>query len=97
MSSVAPFQMRVAARRQVTLPEELMELLRIEEGDTLEIRVDKNVISGGCGLKLVPTSLFDDEILARLHGREKQIARGEGIKAKNREELVEKLSTPVAV
>ncbi len=85
---MSSFRIRVAARRQVTLPEELLELLRIDEGDTLEIRVDKNVISGGCGLKLIPTSLFDDELMVRLREREKEIARGSGIEAKDKEELV---------
>ncbi len=85
------FRIRVAARRQVTLPEELLELLRIDEGDTLEIRVDKNMISGGYGLKLVPTSLFDDELMVRLREREKEIAQGTGIAAKNADELVGRL------
>ncbi|MGD0990711.1 MAG: AbrB/MazE/SpoVT family DNA-binding domain-containing protein [Candidatus Sulfotelmatobacter sp.] len=90
------FRIRVAARRQVTLPEELMRLLRIDEGDTLEISVEKNAISGGYGLKLAPTSLFDDDLIARLHERENQIEQGLSVRGRDKEELAAKLSVAVA-
>ena len=85
----AVFRIPVAARRQVTLPKDLMELLQIDEGDTLEIHVEKNLISSGCGLKLVPTSLFDAELMGRLREREKQITDGLGENAP--QELAAKL------
>jgi bifunctional DNA-binding transcriptional regulator/antitoxin component of YhaV-PrlF toxin-antitoxin module len=87
-SAAETFRIKVAARRQVTLPRELMELLRIDEGDALEICVEKNLISGGCGLKLVPTSLFDERLVVQLREREKEIASGSGIAATDKADLV---------
>jgi len=91
VSTHETFRIKIAARRQITLPEQLLELLRIDEGDTLEICVDRNVISGGCGLKLMPTSLFDEALMARLREREREIALGSGIKVNDAEELAVKL------
>lgn len=87
------FRVKIAARRQITLPEEILEMLRIGEGDTLEICIDKNAISGGGGLKLVPTSLFDDGLMERIRQREQEIAGGSGIVVED----VKALATDVAV
>ena len=49
---MAKFRIRVAARRQMTLPQELLRELGIEEGDVLEIDV-KNGMFVGRALKLL--------------------------------------------
>jgi len=85
------FRIRVAARRQVTLPTRVLEILNVGEGDVLEISVDKNVICGGRGLKLMPASLFDDDLMQLLEKREREIAAGKSIKAKDTQELTAKV------
>jgi bifunctional DNA-binding transcriptional regulator/antitoxin component of YhaV-PrlF toxin-antitoxin module len=65
------FRVRIAARRQITLPGRVLELLHLDEGDVLEISVE-----GGCirarGLKLVPTNLFTPELLEKLEQRDQE-------------------------
>jgi bifunctional DNA-binding transcriptional regulator/antitoxin component of YhaV-PrlF toxin-antitoxin module len=84
------FRLKVAARRQVTLPPRALELLRLDEGDVLEISIEGSSFTGR-GLKLVPTNLFTPELLDQLHKREREIEEGGGIEARNKEELVSKL------
>ncbi len=86
------FRVRVAARRQITLPPRALELLHLEEGDVLEISIDNSEICGGKGLKLVPANLFDEDLIRRLQEREREMDRGVSIKAKNAKELIEKVT-----
>ena len=84
------FRLKVAARRQVTLPQRLLRLLNLTEGDVLEISITGNSFTGRA-LKLVPADLFTPERLNELQQREHQMAGGEGIEAKSKDELVSKL------
>ena len=80
------FRLKVASRRQVTLPTRVMELLRLSEGDVLEISVEENVLKGR-GLKLVPTNLFTAELLSELKKREAEMSAGLALDVANRDEL----------
>ena len=84
------FKLKVAARRQVTVPQRVLDLLHLSEGDVLEISVQGNSISGR-GLKLVPTNLFTPEMLGQLQQREAEMDKGFGIQATDKDELVSKL------
>jgi len=84
------FRLKVAARRQVTLPQRVLRLLNLTEGDVLEISITGNSFTGR-GLKLVPAELFTPERLNELQQREHQMAAGEGIEAKSKDELISKL------
>ncbi|HKV77595.1 MAG TPA: AbrB/MazE/SpoVT family DNA-binding domain-containing protein [Candidatus Sulfotelmatobacter sp.] len=90
------FRLKVAARRQVTLPAKVLRLLNLAEGDVLEITITGNSFVGR-GLKLVPAELFTAGRLEELQKREQQMAEGEGIEAKSRDELLSKLSKPTAL
>lgn len=87
------FRLKVAARRQVTLPQRVLDLLRLGEGDVLELVVHDDGTMSVRGLKLVPTNLFTDEILAQLRQREAEISEGLGLEASSAEELLKKKST----
>ncbi|MFZ0821754.1 MAG: hypothetical protein WAM91_16945 [Candidatus Acidiferrales bacterium] len=71
------FQIRIASKRQVTMPQQLLDLLRLREGDFLEIITDRNQVVAVRPLKVVPTNLFTPEILKKLDRRAEQIDRGE--------------------
>lgn len=89
------FRAKVAAKRQITLPEEMLKMLRVGEGDTVEFCVEEGRISWGYGLKLVPTSLFEDgELMERLRQRELEIAHSGGV-TKSLAELRETIESPV--
>src|ERR1700680_4764171 len=80
------FRLKVASRRQVTLPTRVMELLHLSEGDVLEISVEENLLEGR-GLKLVPTKLFTAELLSELKKREEEMTAGLALDVANRDEL----------
>jgi bifunctional DNA-binding transcriptional regulator/antitoxin component of YhaV-PrlF toxin-antitoxin module len=71
------FRLKIAARRQVTFPQELLELLNLSEGDILEITMQGDSIVGR-GLKLVPSCLFTPDILEQLRKREAEMSEEEG-------------------
>ena len=91
------FKLKVAARRQVTLPQRVLDLLNLSEGDVLEISVKDNAISGR-GLKLIPSHLFTPEMLEQLRQREAEMNEGLGMEAADKDELVSKLQkvSPIA-
>jgi AbrB family looped-hinge helix DNA binding protein len=90
------FRLKVAARRQVTLPAKVLRLLNLAEGDVLEITITGSSFVGR-GLKLVPADLFTPDRIEELQRREHQMAAGDGIEAKSKEELLSKLGKRTAV
>jgi len=86
---VETFRVRVAARRQVTLPSRVLELLHLAEGDVLEISVEGNCIRAR-GLKLVPTNLFTSELLEKLEQREREMSEGAAFDVRDSSELASK-------
>jgi len=85
------FRLKVAARRQTTLPKELLDSLLLCEGDVLELSVQGGSIVSGRGLKLVPTNLFTSDILAQLRKREEEMAKGLSLESSSTDELLAKL------
>jgi bifunctional DNA-binding transcriptional regulator/antitoxin component of YhaV-PrlF toxin-antitoxin module len=91
------FRLKVAARRQVTLPQELLDVLNLSEGDVLEITVRGDSVVGR-GLKLIPSRLFTPEILEQLKRRETEISEGGALEVGNEQEPADKLhARPQAV
>jgi bifunctional DNA-binding transcriptional regulator/antitoxin component of YhaV-PrlF toxin-antitoxin module len=88
------FTLRVASKRQMTIPVRLLELLHIDEGDVLELTAKDGVILSGKGLKLVPASLFTAEMLEDLKRREKSLDLEDIIDVNNIDQLAAKILTP---
>jgi bifunctional DNA-binding transcriptional regulator/antitoxin component of YhaV-PrlF toxin-antitoxin module len=84
------FLLRVASKRQVTLPARLLALLRLSEGDVLELSVDGSEITGRA-LKLVPSSFFSEKMLAALDNREMSLDNEEGIDINSMDQLAAKI------
>ena len=84
------FALRVASKRQVTIPTRLLELLNIGEGDVLELTVESGSVTGR-GMKLVPSSLFTPKILEELNKRQKELDTDSGIEIRDLERLGAKL------
>jgi bifunctional DNA-binding transcriptional regulator/antitoxin component of YhaV-PrlF toxin-antitoxin module len=84
------FTLKVASKRQVTIPGRLLELLHIGEGDVIELVVERGSFTGR-GLKLVPSSLFTDEVLEELKQRENSLDLKQGVDIKDSRQLAAKI------
>jgi AbrB family looped-hinge helix DNA binding protein len=73
------FRVKIVSKRQVTLPQLLLERLHLAEGDELEFEVDEGEIVRVRPLKLVPTNYFSPELLARLNARAEGIDSGRAV------------------
>ena len=76
------------------MPVGLLEILRIDEGDVLELTADDRTIVSGRGMKLVPTSLFTEEMLEELRNRQKSLDSDGGIDVKDMNQLPAKILNP---
>jgi bifunctional DNA-binding transcriptional regulator/antitoxin component of YhaV-PrlF toxin-antitoxin module len=74
------FRLKIVSKRQVTIPQRMLNLLHLSEGDELQIEVDDSRILGVRTLKAVPTDLFSPEVLAKLSECEAEIRDGKKIK-----------------
>lgn len=83
------FRLKIAAKRQLTLPQQLLSALDLAEGDEIRIRVEGGRIVAVQPCKSVPTSLLPDELLSKLRAREKLLTEGKGI---GLDEALEKIS-----
>src|SRR5256885_35553 len=70
------FRLRIASKRQVTIPQRLMNVLGLSEGDELQVLVKGNQINEVRACKVVPTHLFSSDVIAALEAREKEIKEG---------------------
>jgi len=84
------FALRVASKRQVTLPARLLELLRLSEGDVLELAVEGNRVTGR-GMKLVPSDFFNEKMLEELEEQENSLDRDGGIDINNMDQLAARI------
>ena len=66
------FRLKIGAKRQVTLPQLLLERLLLREGDELEFEVTGGKIEAVRALKLVPLDYFDEKTLSDLKARAAQ-------------------------
>ena len=76
----ARFRLKIVSKRQVTIPQRMLNLLHLSEGDELQIEVDDSRILNVRTLKAIPTDLFSSEVLAKLSEREAEIRDGKKIK-----------------
>lgn len=74
------FRLRVASKRQVTVPQRLLNVLKITEGDEIQIEVDSTTgrILAAEPCKAVPNSFVTPELLAAIEERERQFDKDEG-------------------
>lgn len=85
------FRLKIASKRQVTLPQELVSTLHLQEGDEIEIVTQGPNVIDFRPMKLVPTSFFTEEILQKLERREEELKAGGGFEAQNTSELRNRL------
>lgn len=78
--------MKIASKRQVTLPGRLLQLLDLNQGDMIEIIVRGKTMTGH-GLKLVPTSLFTEKLLQDLQRQDEEMDNGDVIEVEDMNEL----------
>lgn len=74
------FRLKIGAKRQTTLPQRMLGLLHLTEGDELQVDVANNQIQNCRALKAVPTDLFTPEILESLNRREAEMRAGRATK-----------------
>jgi bifunctional DNA-binding transcriptional regulator/antitoxin component of YhaV-PrlF toxin-antitoxin module len=74
------FRMKIAAKRQMTVPHRLLNVLGLSEGDEIQIEVADGQIVGTHACKAVPTALLSDELLSKIKKREAQLVEGKGLK-----------------
>lgn len=70
------FRLKIVAKRQVTIPQVLMERLHLEEGDELELEINDHDEVALRPMKVVPVQLFSREMLAKLKNRAQKMADG---------------------
>ncbi len=85
------FRLKIAAKRQVTLPQKLVSMLHLQEGDEIEIVTEGSNVVDFRPMKLVPTSFFTEEILQKLERRERELKSGGGFEVNNTSELRSRL------
>lgn len=69
------FRLKIASKRQVTIPQRLLNLLNLTEGDEIRIEVEDGSIGHVEPCKVVPTKLFTRDVLDQLAAREREIEK----------------------
>ena len=73
------FRLRIAAKRQITAPQRLMESLSLSEGDEIQMEVSDGQIVGVHACKAVPTALLSEDLLTEIKKQEHRLAQGKGL------------------
>ena len=73
------FRLKIAAKRQITVPQRLLKALNLSEGDEIQVTVENGQIVSTQPCKSVPTTLIPDEMMAKVKTREKLLLEGKGI------------------
>jgi antitoxin component of MazEF toxin-antitoxin module len=68
------FRLKIASKRQVTMPQRLLNVLNLAEGDEIRVTTENGSIVGCEPFKMIPASLFTPEILSQLSKREAEMA-----------------------
>jgi bifunctional DNA-binding transcriptional regulator/antitoxin component of YhaV-PrlF toxin-antitoxin module len=84
--------LKIASKRQLTVPQRLLSVLALAEGDEIQITVEDGRIVSAQPCKSVPTALLPDDLMSKIKAREKLLAEGKGIDV---DEALSKISTPV--
>ena len=72
------FRLRIAAKRQMTAPQRLMELLHLSEGDEIQLEVADGQIIDARPCKPIPTALLSEDLLTEIKKQERRIEQGKG-------------------
>ncbi len=70
------YRLKIVSKRQITLPQLMLEKLHLQEGDELEVEVEDGNILAVRPLKLVPADFFTDTMLRQLQERSKSMDAG---------------------
>ena len=70
------YRLKIVTKRQITLPQLMLEKLHLREGDELEVEVEDGNILAVRPLKLVPADFFTDTMLRQLQERSKSMDAG---------------------
>lgn len=70
------FRVKIVAKRQVTLPQMLLEKLSLSVGDEIEVEVDNGSVLAVTPLKLVPARVFTDELVKKVLRRAERMDAG---------------------
>jgi bifunctional DNA-binding transcriptional regulator/antitoxin component of YhaV-PrlF toxin-antitoxin module len=73
------FRLKIAAKRQVTVPQRLLNLLHLEEGDEIRLEVTGDQITKVEACKVVPTHFFSPAVLKQIAMREAEPSHGRSI------------------
>ncbi|MFZ0792582.1 MAG: AbrB/MazE/SpoVT family DNA-binding domain-containing protein [Candidatus Korobacteraceae bacterium] len=73
------FRMKIAGKRQLTLPQRLLDVLGLAEGDEIQIEVADGQIVGTHACKTIPTALLGKELLSKIRKREERLVQGKGL------------------
>jgi bifunctional DNA-binding transcriptional regulator/antitoxin component of YhaV-PrlF toxin-antitoxin module len=63
------YRLKIVSKRQVTIPQMLLNSLQLREGDELEIEVEGTRVLSLRPLKLVPVDFFSQDALTKLEQR----------------------------
>ena len=72
------FRLKIASKRQATVPQRLLNLLHLSEGDEIRIEIEDDRITKVEPCKVVPTNLFSADVLTQLMAREAALEAGGG-------------------
>ena len=86
------FRLKIAAKRQLTLPQRLLSVLNLAEGDEIQVRVEDGQIVSAQPCKPVPTAFLPNDLLSKLKTREKLLTEGKGI---HLDDALEKISVRI--
>jgi antitoxin component of MazEF toxin-antitoxin module len=70
------FRMRIAAKRQMTVPQRLLDVLSLAEGDELQVEVANGQIVATRAYKAVPIALLSPTLLSEIVREEQRMAQG---------------------
>ncbi|MGD0931305.1 MAG: hypothetical protein ABR902_11700 [Candidatus Korobacteraceae bacterium] len=73
------FRMKIAAKRQLTVPQRLLDVLGLAEGDEIQIEVSDGQIVGTHACKTIPTALLGKDLLSKIRKREEHLIQGKGL------------------
>ncbi len=73
------FRMKIAGKRQLTLPQRLLDVLGLAEGDEIQIEVSDGQIVGTHACKTIPTALLGKGLLSKIRKREERLIQGKGL------------------
>lgn len=90
------FRLRIAAKRQMTAPQRLLDTLSLSEGDEIQVEVAHGQILAVRACKSVPTALLSEDLLSEIKKQEHRLSQGKGLSAEEAMRAVKKLEKRAA-